>query len=128
MRQREIEGLYSPTPESSKESTNYQMVGEGHVTIFNSGGTEQFTPRQTNLATGMNAPDATMTPESVVSHFKSLQRVEELNESVENLNSARSSSKHTAIVIRDNMNLQNSSAKTLSTPAGVDLNTREMHY
>ena len=104
------------------------MVGDGHVTIFNSGGTEQFTPRQPEIVSGMNAPEATMTPESVVSHFKSLQRVEELNESVENLNSARSSGKHEAIVIRDNMNLASSGAKTLSTPAGSDLNTREMHY
>ena len=44
MRQREIEGLYSPSPESAKESSNYQMVGDGQVTIFN-GNVEEFTPR-----------------------------------------------------------------------------------
>ena len=45
MRQREIEGLYSPTPDSAKESSsNYQMVGDGQVTIF-SGGADNITPR-----------------------------------------------------------------------------------
>ena len=44
MRQREAEGLYSATPDSDKQSNNYQMMGEGKVTIF-SGGANEYTPR-----------------------------------------------------------------------------------
>ena len=44
MRQREAEGLYSATPDSDKQSNNYQMIGEGKVTIF-SGGANEYTPR-----------------------------------------------------------------------------------
>ena len=94
MRQREKEGLYPPTPEqptpdSAKQSNNYQMVGDGQITIFQGEASDDaFTPRDQLININNLIVDAT--PESMQSHFRSLQRVEELNESLENLNSARS--------------------------------------
>ena len=78
----------------------------------------------------MNAPEVNATPESMVSHFRSLQRVEELNESLENLNSARSSSQNTAALVVHKIQ-QKSTHQTshdLNTQKNTQLNTYQREY
>ena len=58
----------------------------------------------------------------MVSHFRSLQRVEELNESLENLNSARSSSQNTAAIVVHKIQ------QTSTHQTSRDLNTYQREY
>ena len=80
MRQREIEGLY-PTSARASKVENKVLQAETSVTVFAS---DDYPAAPST--SHQNEDD--LTPNNV-SHFRSLQLVEEMNESVENIHSAR---------------------------------------
>ena len=89
MRQREQEGLYSIMPIKTQNNRDEIVVScesgsEAQIAIYSS---------NQDLVVEEDSRDPIRKPSASgegASHFRSLQRVDELNESIENLNSARS--------------------------------------